>query len=331
MVEGVVFRDGVRTDERASIDGVPALAKQPGVFVWIDVEDPTEATLGALAGEFRLHPLVVEDARHRRQRPKVELFSDYVFVVLRAAAVDDGDRSVMADLSETEIHVFAGDGFLVTLRFSPCFDMEQTVRRWEGQPELLAQGAGFPLYVLFDEVVDGYLSAVERFEEMVDDLEDDIFAKEDGQGESPQVRERLFHLKRETVRLRRFVSPLREGIEFVIGRQELAGDELAPYYRDVVDHVIRADELLDNVRDLLTSLQELRVAQAANRVNEVMKSLTAWATILLVPTLFAGIWGMNFRHMPELEWRFGYAFAVGTILASALGLYAWFKWKKRWL
>jgi magnesium transporter len=157
----------------------------------------------------------------------VELFSDYVFVVLRAAAVDDGDRSVMANLAETEIHAFAG--------------------------------------------------------------------------------------------------------EFVIGRKELSGDELAPYYRDVVDHVIRADELLDNVRDLLTSLQELRVAQAANRVNEVMKSLTAWATILLVPTLFAGIWGMNFRHMPELEWRCGYAFAVGTIVASALGLYAWFKWKKRWL
>jgi magnesium transporter len=238
---------------------------------------------------------------------------------------------MQAELRETEIHVFAGDGFLVTLRFSPCFDMEQTVRRWEGQPELLTKGAGFPLYVLFDEVVDGYLSAIERFEEMVDDLEDDIFAKEDGQGESPEIRERLFHLKRETVRLRRFVSPLREGIEFVIGRQELAGDELAPYYRDVVDHVIRADELLDNVRDLLTSLQELRVAQAANRVNEVMKSLTGWATILLVPTLFAGIWGMNFDNMPELQWRFGYAFAVFTILASALGLYAWFKWKKRWL
>jgi magnesium transporter len=331
MVEGVVFRDGVRTDERVAIDGVPSLAKQPGVFVWIDVEDPTEGTLEALAGEFRLHPLVVEDARHRRQRPKVELFSDYVFVVLRAAAVDDGDRSVMANLAETEIHAFAGDGFLVTLRFSPCFDMDQTVRRWEGQPELLAQGAGFPLYVLFDEVVDGYLSAIERFEEMVDDLEDDIFAKEDGQGESPEIRERLFHLKRETVRLRRFVSPLREGIEFVIGRQELSGDELAPYYRDVVDHVIRADELLDNVRDLLTSLQELRVAQAANRVNEVMKSLTAWATILLVPTLFAGVWGMNFDNMPELQWRFGYVFAIGTIVGSALGLYAWFKWKKRWL
>ena len=329
MAEGVVYRDGVRTADTVPIEGVAALAKEPGTFIWIDAQDPDEATIRALAAEFRLHPLVVEDARHRRQRPKVELFTDYLFVVLRAAAIDDGDRTSMPDLREAEIHVFVGVGFLVTLRFSPCFDMDQVVGRWDGQPELL--DPGFALYVLIDEVVDRYFSTVERFEEMVDDLEDDVFAREDGQLESREIRERLFHLKRETVRLRRFVSPLREGIELILGRRELVSEDLAPYYRDVVDHVIRVDELLDNVRDLLTSLQELRVAQAANRVNEVMKSLTAWATILLVPTLFAGIWGMNFRHMPELHWRFGYAFAVGTILASAFGLYAWFRWKKKWL
>jgi magnesium transporter len=329
MVGGVVYRAGVRTGETVPIAGVATLATQPGTFIWIDAEDPDDDTIQALADEFGLHPLVVEDARHRRQRPKVELFSDYVFVVLRAAALDDGDRSTVADLRETEIHVFAGAGFLVSLRFSPCFELTTTVGRWESQPKLV--GPGYALYVLIDEVVDRYFSAVERFEDMADDLEDDIFSKEDGQGESPEIRERLFHLKRETVRLRRFVSPLREGIELILDRNELVPSDLGPYYRDVVDHVIRVDELLDNVRELLTSLQELRVGQSANRVNEVMKSLTAWATILLVPTLFAGIWGMNFEHMPELGWQFGYPLAVGTILASALGLYAWFKWKKRWL
>jgi magnesium transporter len=330
MISATLYRDGERTTEAVEARGAAAIASQDGAFVWLDVADPDEDDLRQLGEEFGLHPLVIEDARHRRQRPKIELFPGYVFVVLRAARWV-GSETNAAQLAESEIHAFAAEGYLVTLRFSPPFEMDETVERWESQPRFLAHGAGYALYVLIDEVVDRYLTAVEAFEDLADDLEDDVFAKGDGQGEDPVIRERVFSLKRETVRLRRFVSPLREGIELVLDRPELATVELEPYFRDVVDHVIRTDELLDNVRDLLTSLQELRVAQAANRMNEVMKSLTAWATILLVPTLLAGIWGMNFRHMPELEWRYGYLVAIGTIFGSAFGLYAWFRWKKRWL
>ncbi len=329
MIEAVVYRDGVRTQDAVEPGEYASYADRPGVFLWLDVADPSDDDLKVLATTFGLHPLVIEDARHRRQRPKVELFDDYSFIVLRAAKLGSTETNP-ADLHESEIHAFASARSLATLRFSPGFDMEGVVAKWESQPQMLALGTGWAVYVLIDHVVDRYLGAVEAFEDLTDDLEDDVFAK-DGQGEDPTVRERLFQLKRETVRLRRFVSPLREGVGLVLDRPELAPDLLVPYYRDVVDHVIRIDELLDNVRDLLTSLQELRIAQAANRMNEVMKSLTAWATILLVPTLFAGIWGMNFRHMPELDWRYGYLVAIMTITGSAFGLYAWFKWKKRWL
>jgi magnesium transporter len=330
MIEAVVYRDGVRTEDRVDPGSYGTYMGRRSVFLWLDVADPTEEDLGVLAATFDLHPLVIEDTRHRRQRPKVELFKGYSFIVLRAARLQSSETNP-ADLDESEVHAFAGDGFLATLRFSPAFDMTAAVARWESQPQMLALGPGWAVYTLVDQVVDRYLGAVEAYEDLTDNLEDDVFAKEDGQGEDPSVRERLFQLKRETVRLRRFVSPLREGVGLLLDRPELAPTALEPYYRDVVDHVIRIDELLDNVRDLLTSLQELRIAQAANRMNEVMKSLTAWATILLVPTLFAGIWGMNFERMPELAWRYGYLLAIATIVGSAFGLYAWFKWKKRWL
>lgn len=330
MIETVLYEDGVRSDEPVQMDALASVAVSGRGLLWADVVDPSDEDLALLARGFDLHPLVLEDARHRRQRAKIEPFPGYVHVVLRTAQLD-GDLADPAELIESEIHAFVGPGSFLTLRFSPVFDIDDAAKRWEGQPSMLREGSGFALYVLVDHVVDQFLSAVERFEELTDALEDDVFVGPDGGAEDPSIRERLFTLKRDAVRIRRFVSPLREGIDLVIERPELASAPLVPYFRDVRDHVIRTSELLDNVRDLLTSLQELRVAQIANRTNEVMKSLTAWATILLVPTLFAGVWGMNFRRMPELGWRYGYLFAIGTIVGSAFGLYAWFRWKKRWL
>jgi magnesium transporter len=331
VISSVVYRDGVRTDESIDPRDAGELAAGGNVLVWLDVEDPSEDELGLLAREFHLHPLVIEDARHRRQRPKVELFEGYVFVVLQAVGADGASVAGGEDLEGSEVHVFAGRGFFVTLRYRPALHMAPVVERWESQPERLCLGAGYALYTLIDVVVDRFLTTVEGFEEMTDQVEDDVFGPQDVGNVQEDIRERLFRLKRETVRMRRWVSPLREGIELVFGRPELMKPELEPYYRDVVDHVIRCDELLDNVRDLFTSLQEIRIGQAANRMNEVMKSLSAWATIVLVPTLLAGIWGMNFRHMPELEWRYGYLVALATIVGSAIGLFIWFKWKKRWL
>jgi magnesium transporter len=210
--------------------------------------------------------------------------------------------------------------------------MTEIVSRWERQPELLREGGGYAIYVLIDEVVDDYLTAVERFEDDVDTLEDEVFADERDRNtaEPPNVQQHLFTLKREVVRLRRFAMPVRQGLDLIQERPEIVTSPLGPYFRDVMDHVIRVVELADNIRDLLTSLLEVRVAQAANRLNDIMKRVTSWGAVILVPTMVAGIYGMNFRHMPELEWEYGYPLALGLMFAAAAGVW-WFFRRKDWL
>ena len=218
MMEGLVFRDGVRTDERVAIDGVPSLAEAARGVRLDRRRGPDGGHLGALAGEFRLHPLVVEDAR--APASAAEGGAVQRLRVRRAASGRRRRRRSQRDGRpgrEPRCTRSPVTGSWSPSVLDPRFDMDRDGASMGGPAGAAGAGRRVPVYVLFDEVVDGYLSAVERFEEMVDDLEDDIFAKEDGQGESPEIRERLFHLKRETVRLRRFVLPLREGIEFLLG------------------------------------------------------------------------------------------------------------------
>ena len=323
MITATLYRDGRRTDEPVDLDSCARLAAEPGAFLWLDVTAPAAGDLERLASQFGIHPLTVEDMAKGRQRTKIELFQDYAFIVLRPVDVSEG-----GEISDTEMHALAGEGYLVTLRFDPSIPYDEVVRRWERQPEL--QSAGFAVYVLIDEVVDGYLTAIERLEDLVDEAEDLVFGEHDGEGEAPGTQERLFHLKRAVVRLRRFAMPLRQGVDLVQEQPSLANPALTPYFRDVMDHSLRVLELADNIRDVLTSLLEVRVAQAANRLNEVMKKLTGWAGIVLVPTLIAGIYGMNFREMPELGWGLGYPFALVLMAGSSLTLYLVFK-KRDWL
>jgi magnesium transporter len=323
MITAILYRDGRRTDERVDLARAARVAAEPDVFLWLDMTAPTEDELSMLADQFGVHPLTVEDMGKGRQRTKIELFKDYAFIVLHPVQVSEEGQA-----SDGEVHALAGEGYLVTLRFDPSLSFDEMMRRWERQPEL--QSAGFAVYVLIDEVVDGYLTAVERLEDLVDEAEDLVFAEQDGQGDDAGIQERLFRLKREVVRLRRFSMPLRQGIDLIQEQPALASPALAPYFRDVMDHALRVAELADNVRDVLTSLLEVRVAQAANRLNEVMKKLTGWAGIVLVPTLIAGIYGMNFHQMPELGWGLGYPFALALMAGSSLALYLVFK-KRDWL
>ena len=325
MIEAHLYRDGRAADDPVVLASVPDLMDHDGVFVWLDVRSPDDGDFRFLKETFALHPLVVEDLRHQHQRPKVELFDAQAYVVLRPVRPADG-----VVLEELELHALAGRRYLVTIRADEGFDMTSTVARWDRQPELLAKGGGFAVYVLIDEVVDGFLSTVERLEDQADDLEDLIFATDDGPADVPQVQERLFRLKRECVRLRRSAMPMRQGIDLLQEEPALALPSLAPYYRDVMDHVIRTVELTDNVRDLLTSMLEVRIGQVANHMNDIMKKLTAWAGIILVPTLIAGIYGMNFDNMPELGWRLGYPGALGLMALASLALYLVFK-KREWL
>lgn len=325
MIEAHLYREGRVTNEPVELAQVPDLLTQDWVFLWLDVRTPDDQDFGFLQEAFGLHPLILEDLRHQHQRPKVELFEGQAYVVLRPVRPAEG-----VVLEELELHALVARRYLVTIRGQDDFDMSTTLQRWDRQPELLAKGGGFAVYVLIDEVVDDYLTMVEQLEDQADDLEDLIFATEDGPSDVPLVQERLFRLKRECVRLRRSAMPLRQGIDLLQEEPELATASLAPYFRDVMDHVIRTVELTDNVRDLLTSMLEVRIAQVANHMNDIMKKLTAWAGIILVPTLIAGIYGMNFDNMPELGWRLGYPGALGLMALSAVALYVVFK-KRGWL
>jgi magnesium transporter len=330
MIQVRAFRDGTPVADDLSLGDAERLIDEERCFVWIDVTDPQADEVDALGAIFALHPLTIEDAHHRHQRPKVELFEGYAFVVVHPLAMRDGPDG--GELVDQELHAFVGPRYIATIRYgTEPFSLKGVEHRWLGQPEMLAaEGGGFATYVLVDEVVDGYLSIIEAFEDRADDLEDDVFEEPVTEGEGSELQERIFRLKREVVRLRRFAAPLRQSLDMIQEEPKIAGSKLQPYYRDVSEHVLRVTELADNIRDLLTSLLEVRVSQVANRMNDIMKKLSAWAGIILVPTLIAGVYGMNFANMPELGWSVGYPAALGTMLLSSGILYVVFK-RKGWL
>jgi magnesium transporter len=324
MIEVHLFRDGAVVDDVVPLAAVQPLIDDPGVFVWLDAAAPSDEDIASLASPLGLHPLTVEDLLHQRQRSRVELFEHYAFVALRPLTLPDGQ------LEEGEMHVIVGAGFMATLRYgSPPWPIDGVVQRWSRQPEMLkAHPGGYALYKLLDAVVDGYMGIVEELEDRTDDLEDLVFA-DDPNIRSAEIQEQLFLVKREVVRLRRYAAPLRQGLDLLQDEPTIVHRALLPYYRDVTEHVIRVSEFADNVRDVLTSLLELRVAQVANHLNVAMRKLTAWAAILLVPTLIAGVYGMNF-NIPELRWGWGYGYALALMAGTALALYLMFK-RKDWL
>jgi magnesium transporter len=325
MIRIRLYRDGARVADDVDLRQARDTLASQDSFVWLDVTDPSEDDIASIGEAFGLHPLTLEDVRHRGQRPKVELFEGYAFVAVRPMRLPDDE------LQEAEVHALVGRRFLATLCYGDTpIDPEQLERRWLRQPTLFAEHpGGSAVYFLLDEAVDGYLSVIEELEDRADELEDAVTGDqlpEDG----PNAQERIFRLKREVVRLRRVVSPLRQGLDLIQEEPWLVGSDLLPYYRDVTEHAIRVAELADNVRDLLTSLLELQVAKEANQLNDTVRTLTAWAGILVVPTLIASVYGMNFVKIPELRWHFGYAFALALMAASSLGLWLGFK-RRGWL
>ncbi len=321
MITCRLYRDGILKEKEFDPTRASDLIQETGTRVWLDLEEPTDDELAMIQEEFGLHPLAIEDTRNRNQRPKVDVYEGYFFVVVHGLTLDAND-----ELVDSEVHAFAGHRYLITLRYAPAFDLSEVLKRWDRQPELTGEGGGFLLYVLLDEVVDDYFSLIERYEDLSEDIEDRVFADEP----DPGVQEAIFRLKRRVVVLRRLVIPLREVLDLVQEQPGFVTQKLAPYYRDVADHVIRTLEFADNIRDLLTSALEAQLSQVSNRLNQVMKRLTSWAAIILVPTLVAGIYGMNFDNMPELHWHFGYAWALGLMAISMVVLYRMFK-RRDWL
>jgi magnesium transporter len=300
---------------------IDEVLKEEGSLVWLDVHEPTEEKLELLAKEFGFHELAIEDSLQPHQRPKIEQYDTYFFLVAYGVSVED------KGLVEHEVAAFVGRNYLVTVRKAPAFDLQPVAKRWEAHEELAAEGGGYLLYVLLDEIVDGYFTAMDHYEDRGEDVEDKVF----GGVVNSEVQNEIFSLKKDLVHFRRTMSPLREVLDVLQRRTvDVVTPALEPYYRDVYDHVLRATDFLDSLRDILSSALEASLAVISNRLNEVMKSLTSWGAIILVPTLIAGIYGMNFRHMPELQWYFGYPFALGLMVLSGLMLHRAFK-RRGWL
>ena len=291
-----------------------------GCLVWVDVEDPTAAEIDLCREEFGLHPESLKDLHERNQRTKVDQYGDYFQVV--AYAVEGGPE----DLVAKEVHLYASTRYLLTFRFAPAFDIGRAVARWEAVPEIAARGGSALLHVLLDEIVDTYFPVIQRFDEASEDLEDRVFAKR----VEPGLQEELFRLKKSLVDFRRNVVPLRDVLDFLDEDQTIIPPEVKPYFRDVFDNVYRAIEFVDNSRETMTAALGAYQAAVGNHMNVIMKKLTAWAGIILVPTMIAGIYGMNFRNMPELESEYGYFITLGVMVVVSFILYLQFK-KREWL
>ena len=302
------------------------LLKNPALLLWLDIEEPTEENMAMLGREYGFHELALEDCLHPHQRPKIEQYGSYYFLVAYAVSAGGGE------LQGHELAAFVGHNHLITVRKDPPYDLAEVVKRSKAHTELCEEGGAYLLYLLLDEIVDGYFDALDRLEDLSEEVEDAVFTEQatptaDEVGRQTQI----FQLKKQLLKFRRVVSPLREVLDVMQRRTiDVVSAPLEPYYRDVYDHVLRATDFLDNLRDILSSALEAHLAVVSNRLNEIMKRLTSWGAIILVPTLIAGIYGMNFRHMPELNWVFGYPFALGLMVASGLLLYRAFK-RRGWV
>lgn len=331
-----IYRDGAAVAHPKNLEETFEVLKELGGFAWIGLYRPEDSELDAVAAEFGLHRLAVEDAKTGHQRAKLEVFGDSLFAVLRPARYIDEREEVEFG----EVHVFVGPNYVVTVRHAESPDLGAVRARLEQQPELLTGGPDAVLYAIFDQVVDEYLPVELGLENDLDEIEDALFS------DDPGTARRIYELFGEVIELGRAVQPLPDMLErFEAGiGQHILGEELQRDVRDVRDHALRAVERADNYRQILESAMTVHHTHVGQRQNEEMKRLTeasiaqgeevkkisSWAAIIFAPTLIAGIYGMNFDNMPELQWEYGYLWALGLMLGFAGTLYAIFK-RKNWL
>ncbi|WOB78796.1 magnesium and cobalt transport protein CorA [Brevundimonas nasdae] len=319
VVASYVYRDGQRVREAPLTPG--GLALEPGEFVWIGLYDPTDAEIEILVDRFKLHPLAVEDALAAHQMPKVEVYGRELFVVARTAMKID-DR-----LAYGETHVFVGEDHVVSIRHGSARAHNHLRTQLEASPLQLKKGPDFVLHGILDFIVDAYAP-------IVDDVEDSVLEMEqrtlDAFLSRLEIR-RLFTLRRELLKFRRILGPMEE----VLGRLQsldlpCIDPDVRPYFRDVGDHVRRVNSRLGGLNDILSSVFEVANLLEQQRQGLITRKLAAWAAILAVPTAIAGIYGMNFEHMPELRWEYGYYAVLGVIAAICAALYMTFK-RTKWL
>jgi magnesium transporter len=322
VVNSVAYAEGRRVGD-VEIPDISEALKQPGVFVWVGLHDPSPELLQQIQKEFGLHDLAVEDARVAHQRPKLEQYGDSVFVVLRPAILASDQQRI--ELGET--HLFLGPRYIVSIRHGDTPGYAAVRTRCESTPALLAKGPGFVLYAVMDFIVDHYFPVLDTLGDQLESLENEIFSETFDR----KTVERIYDLKRNLVEVKRAVSPLVDVCNRLVRfDMQLIPEDTRPYFRDVYDHAIRINDHVDTLRELLTGALEAHLSLTAVSQNDAMKKLAAWAAIIAVPTMVAGIYGMNFKFMPELEWRYGYPVVMASMLTAAVYLYYRFK-QSGWL
>lgn len=322
MVNALVYNESSSWTERG-VEAIASAVAEPSNLVWIDLIGPDDADLDALAGAMNLHELAVEDVRKHGQRAKLDRYPNHAFLVAYARAAD-GDMC--------EVDFFIGPNWLVTIRESNAhgetFPIERVTRRYE-KIRTIDNGVGFLLYCLLDELVDGYFGEADEVEDQLEVIEDILF--DSGPPPDGSLQEDLLKLRRSLITFRRRVVPLRDVLLSLLRREVPWIDESEIlYFEDVFDHLLRVIDQIDTQRELMGNVVDASLALTSNRMNEVMKKMTSWGAILIVATLIAGIYGMNFTDMPELHWRFGYYGALGLMLVTTSMLYFYFR-RKKWL
>lgn len=321
VVNCVAYGEGRRVAAVEVCDIGRAL-EGPGRFAWIGLHSPGAELLRQVQREFGLHDLAVEDAHHAHQRPKLETYGDSLFVVLRTARVGDRRR---VEFGET--HFFVGRNFIVSVRHGPSLSYAGVRERCETTPQLLRKGPGFALYALMDSIVDQYFPVIDALAEELESLEDQIFREKSTRETTAQI----YQLKRQLLEVKRAVSPLIDICNRLTRFElDLIPEDTRPYFRDVYDHAVRINETVDNARELLTTALEANFSLISIAQNEVSKRFAGWAAIIAVPTMVAGIYGMNFKSMPELEWQYGYPVVLGVTFGLACVLYLLFR-RSGWL
>lgn len=322
MHELVVCQGPGRFETHVSPEAISDLRHNPDTTLWLDLSAPNTEELTALREEFDFHPLALEDATREHQRPKVDSYGAYYFVVFYCIDMDPETHS----LCTTPLYLFIGSNYLVTIHNEPIAQIKETLRRWQAPDSPLHQDVGSLVYALLDAIVDDYFPVMDLVAERADDLEEHIFENFD-----QDALQAIFQLKKDLLQLRRAVAPERDVLNVMLRRDIRVFDENdVLYLQDVYDHIVRTTDSIDTYRDLLSSALDSFLSVQSNRLNVTVKTLTVASIILMSAALVAGIYGMNFDYMPELHWRYGYFFALGLMVAIAVGLVALFR-RIKWL
>ena len=325
LVSCVAYEDGRKIADIPVAD-VSEYVHRPNCFVWVAMFQPTQGELDEIAREFDLHELAVEDARKGHQRPKIEEYGDSLFAVLHPVEFvrgEDGSEELLVG----EVDIFVGVNYVLTVRHRTQLGFAGVRARTEREPELLRHGAGFVLYALIDNVVDRYFPVLDQLETRLDASEEQLFSS----ASSRDKLEELYGIKRQLMTLKHVVSPLMEAVgKLYGGRVPHLCQGTQEYFRDVYDHLARINGTIESIRETLTTAIQVNLALIGIADNEVTKRLAAWGALITIPTLIAGVYGMNFKFMPELNWEWGYWYAVGMMVVVDVLLFFRFR-KARWV